>query len=56
MDVFPPNYLVLLYWLSDNEVLLTFSEAVELTSSENIANYTLRILRIPIPLSVRKTR
>ncbi len=42
MDVFPPELNSPAVLTSDNEVLLTFSEAVELTTAENILNYSLQ--------------
>lgn len=40
MDVFPPELYSPAAIVADNEVLLSFNEAVDLPSAENIANYT----------------
>ncbi|MCD4683033.1 MAG: hypothetical protein K8R86_07095, partial [Bacteroidales bacterium] len=42
LDIFPPELYSPAVLTSDNEVLLTFSEAVELTTAENISNYSLQ--------------
>jgi len=42
MDVFPPELFSPAVLTSDNEALLTFSESVDITSAENISNYSLQ--------------
>jgi hypothetical protein len=42
MDVFPPELFSPAVLVSNNEVLLNFNEALELSSSEDMANYSLQ--------------
>ncbi|MCF8302375.1 MAG: T9SS type A sorting domain-containing protein [Bacteroidales bacterium] len=42
MDIFPPTMNDQAFQIDNNTVEITFSEAVEITSAENIANYTLQ--------------